>query len=159
MAGLQEWEVDFLQGIGGQHVLQPQQARLVARRCAGCPHVHTPAMDPALEQATGGGAPQPAENPADARRIALDGQAYTWPCWDDAERCWYDAYDRGAPQLAVHAHGEPQPPAAIDEGTPPGDAIQHQQNDSDASQLAVNAYGEPQPTAAIDEGTPHEDDA
>ena len=40
MAGLQEWEVDFLQGIGGQHVLQPQQARLVARRCVGCPHVH-----------------------------------------------------------------------------------------------------------------------
>ena len=63
------------------------------------------------EQATGGGAPQPAESTADARRIALDGQAYTWEQYvkaygDDAQRFWDDAYDR-------------------------------QFNDSDASQLAV----------------------
>ena len=49
--------------------------------------------------ATGGGVPQPAESTADARRIALDGQAYTWPQYveaygDDAQRCWDDAYDR-----------------------------------------------------------------
>ena len=66
----------------------------------------------ALEQATGGGAPQPAENPADARRIALDGKAYTWPQYveaygDDAQRCWDEAFvfdDRDASQLAVNAH-------------------------------------------------------
>ena len=55
----------------------------------------------ASEQATGGGAPQPAEIPADARRTALDGQAHTWPQYveaygDDAQRCWDDAYDRDA---------------------------------------------------------------
>ena len=66
----------------------------------------------ALEQATEGGAPQPAESTADARRIASDGQAYTSEHYaeaygDDAQRCWDDAYDR-------------------------------QFNDSDASQLAVN---------------------
>ena len=86
-------------------------------------------MSRALEQATGGGAPQPAESTADARRIALIDE-------------WL---------------AEPQPTAAIDEGIPHEDAIQHQQNDSDASQLALNAYGEPQPPAVIDEGTPHED--
>jgi len=85
----------------------------------------------ALEQATGGGAPQPAESTADARRIALDGQAYTWAQYveaygDDARLFAYD-----------------------DEGTPHEDAIQHQQNDSDASQLAENAHGEPH-------GTPRE---
>ena len=56
-------------------------------------------MSGALEQATGGGAPQPAESAADARRIALDGEAYTWPQYveaygDDAQRLWDDAYDR-----------------------------------------------------------------
>ena len=97
----------------------------------------------ALEQATGGGAPQPADSTAEARRIALDGQAYTWPEYveeygEDAQRYWDYAYDRSISRRI-----------ALD--------VQHQQNDSDASQLAVNAYGEPQPTAAIDEGTPHED--
>ena len=124
----------------------------------------------AAARATGGGAPQPAGSTPDARRIALNGQAYTWTQYveaygDDARRCWDDAYDRevaagirsDASQLAVNAHGEPQPTAAIDEGTPHEDAVQHQQNDSDASQLAVNAYGGPQPTTAIDEGTQHED--
>ena len=57
----------------------------------------------ALEQATGGGAPQPAESTADARQIALDGQAYTWPQYveaygDDAQRCWHDAYERSIPR-------------------------------------------------------------
>ena len=46
-----------------------------------------------------GGASQPAESTPDARRIALDGQTYTWPQYveaygDDAQRCWDDAYDR-----------------------------------------------------------------
>jgi hypothetical protein len=93
----------------------------------------TRAMYRTLEQATGGGAPQPAASTADARQIALDGQAYTWPQYveaygDDAQRCWEDAYDR--------------------------DVAAEIPNDSDASQLAVNAYGEPQPIAAIDQGTP-----
>ena len=56
-------------------------------------------MSRAFEQATGGGAPQSAESTADARRIASDGHAYTWPQYveaygDDAQRCWDDAYDR-----------------------------------------------------------------
>ena len=47
----------------------------------------------ALEQATGGSASQPAESTADARRIALDGRAYTEEQFveaygDDAQRCW-----------------------------------------------------------------------
>ena len=64
------------------------------------------------------GAPQPADENADVRRIALDGHAYTWPEYvevygEDAQRCWDDAYERGvatevfgdsdASQLAVHA--------------------------------------------------------
>ena len=73
------------------------------------------------------GAPQPADENADVRRIALDGHAYTWLEYveaygDDAQRCWDDAYDRsafrGACQLAVNAYGEPQPTAAIDGGGP-----------------------------------------
>ena len=64
-------------------------------------------MSGALEQATGGGAPQPAESAADARRIALDGQAYTWPEFfeaygDDAQRCWDDAYDRSIPRRIAY---------------------------------------------------------
>ena len=101
-------------------------------------------MGGALEQATGGGAPQPTDSTADARRIALDEQAYTWTQYveaygDDARRCWDDATARLLSMLG-------------------GDA-RRIALDSDASQLAVNAYGEPQPTAGIDEGTPHEDDA
>ena len=42
-------------------------------------------MYQALEEATSDGAPQPAENTADARRIALDGQAYTWPQYAEAK--------------------------------------------------------------------------
>ena len=42
---------------------------------------------------------------------------------DDARRCWDGAYDRDASQLAVNAYGEPQPTAAIDEGTPHEDAV------------------------------------
>ena len=86
-------------------------------------------MSRALEQATGGGAPQPADSTAEARRIALDGQAYTWPEYveaygDDAQRCWDDAYDREvAAEGSPHTRGEPQPTAAIDEGTPHEDAI------------------------------------
>ena len=87
----------------------------------------------ATGQATRGGAPQLAE-----RQILLDGQAYTWPQYVefygvDARRRWDDAYDRDvaadffddsdASQLAVNAYGEPQPTAAIDEGTPHEDAI------------------------------------
>ena len=53
----------------------------------------------AFGQATGGGAPQPAESTADVRRIASDGQAYTWSQYvgaygDDAQRCWDEAHDR-----------------------------------------------------------------
>ena len=57
----------------------------------------------ALEQATEGGAPQPAESTADARRIASDGQAYTSEHYaeaygDDAQRCWDDVKgDRSPP--------------------------------------------------------------
>ena len=63
----------------------------------------TRAMYRALGQATGGGALQPAESTADARRIALDGQASTWPQYveaygDDAQQCWDDAYDRSFPR-------------------------------------------------------------
>ena len=123
----------------------------------------------APDQATRGGAPQPADENADVRRIALDGHAYTWPEYvevygEDAQRCWDDAYERGvatevfgdsdASQLAVNAHGEaqpaaaigdggpreadaePRPAAAIDEETPHEEPIQHEQNDSDASQFA-----------------------
>ena len=90
----------------------------------------TRAMYRAFEQAAGGGAPQPAES-----RIALDGQAYTWPQYVefygvDARRCWDDAYDR--------------------------DVAAQVFDDSDASQLAVNAHGEPQSAAAIGERAPHE---
>ena len=63
----------------------------------------TRAMYRALEEATGGGAPQPAESTAEARRIALDGQAYTWPQYveaygDDAQRCWDDALQGSNPR-------------------------------------------------------------
>ena len=57
---------------------------------------------------SGAGARQPAENPAEPRRIAMDGQAYTCQQFldyygNDACQRWEDAYDRDAPQLAVHA--------------------------------------------------------
>ena len=53
----------------------------------------TLAMYRAAARATGGGAPQPAGSTPDARRIALDGQAYTWPQYvehygDNARRYW-----------------------------------------------------------------------
>ena len=53
----------------------------------------TLAMYRAAARATGGGAPQPAGSTPDARRIALDGQAYTWPQYvehygDNARRHW-----------------------------------------------------------------------
>jgi hypothetical protein len=70
----------------------------------------------ALEQATGGGAPQPAEGTADVRRIALDGQTYTWPQYveaygDDAQRCWDEAYDQSIlRRVALDGRGRaPQP--------------------------------------------------
>ena len=127
-------------------------------------------MHRAFEQATGGGAPQPAETTPDARRIALDGQAYTWPQFleaygDDAQRCWDDAYDRSIPRRIaldgqaytwtqyVEAYGDDSRRCwddAYDREVAAGIR-------SDASQLAVNAYGGPQPTTAIDEGTQHED--
>ena len=86
----------------------------------------TRAMYRALEEATGGGAPQPAESTADARRIAfdrsiprriaLDGQAYTWTQYveaygEHARRCWEDAYDRSIPRALEEATGggAPQP--------------------------------------------------
>ena len=112
-------------------------------------------MSGALEQATGGGAPQPAESAADARRIALDGRTYTWPQFveaygDDAQRCWDDAYDRSIPRRIAHdgqAYTWPQFVEAYGDDAQRcwGDAC-----DSDASQLAVNAYGKTQPIAAID---------
>ena len=57
---------------------------------------------------SGAGAPQPAENPAEPRRIALNGQTYTWQEFfdyygNDASQHWQRAYDCDAPQLAVHA--------------------------------------------------------
>jgi hypothetical protein len=74
------------------------------------------AMYRALEQATGGGAPQPAEGTADVRRIALDGQTYTWPQYveaygDDAQRCWDEAYDQSIlRRVALDGRGRaPQP--------------------------------------------------
>jgi hypothetical protein len=114
----------------------------------------------ALEQATGGGAPQPAES-----RIAWDGQAYTWPQFVaaygiTAQRCWDDAYERSIPRRIawdgqaytwtqyVEAYG--------DDAQRCWDEAAEVFDDSNASQLAVNAYAEPQPTAAIDEGAPHE---
>ena len=73
----------------------------------------TLAMSRALQEATAGGAPQPAESTADARRIAWDGQAYTWPQFveeygDDAQRCWDEATAGGAPQ-AVESTAEEVP--------------------------------------------------
>ena len=110
-------------------------------------------MSGALEQATGGGAPQPAASAADARRIALDGEAYTWPQYVEAygagaQRCWDDAYDRSIPRRIAHdgqAYTWPQFVEAYGDQQCRGDAC-----DSDASQLAVNAYGKTQPIAAID---------
>ena len=173
---------------------------------------NTRAMHRAPDQATTGGAPQPAESRialdgqaytwpqyveaygddaqrcwdealqgSNPRRIALDGQAYTWPQFverysDDAQRCWDEAFvfnHRDASQLAVNAHGEAQPAAAIGDGGPrdadaepqPAAAIneetsrEHDAYNRDASQLAVNAHGEAQPAAAIGDGGPREADA
>ena len=119
------------------------------------------AMLQAFEQATGGGAPQPAESTASVRRIAADGHAYTWEHFveeygADAQRFWDDAS-----QLAENANAEPQPTPAIDEEDAaanqmpsiPEERRANQWNgcsscdDSDASQPAVNATsdGQPQP--------------
>ena len=51
----------------------------------------------ALEQATGGGAPQPAQTTASIRRIAASGQAYTWEAFvelysPEAKRRWEEAH-------------------------------------------------------------------
>ena len=116
------------------------------------------AMDRAFEQATGGGAPQPAENTANVRRIAFDGQAYTWTQYveaygDDAHRCWDEA--RGPSILRRVAFdgrgGAPQPAESTADVEQVGDDAQRFWDD--ASQLAVNEYAEPQPTASIDEET------
>ena len=98
-------------------------------------------MSRAVGKASGSGAPQPAQSSADVRRVALDGQAYTWAEYEeaygeDAQRFWDDAYGRNASQLAVNAYGEPQPTAAIDGRGPHEDGTQRQQNDSGASQPA-----------------------
>ena len=114
-------------------------------------------MYQAPDQATRGGAPQPA-----GERIALDGHAYTWPQFvqhygQDARRCWDEAFvfhDRDASQLAVNAHGGAQPAAVIDEELPREDDAYNR----DASQLAVNAHGEAQPAAALGDGGPREAD-
>ena len=78
----------------------------------------------ALEQATEGGAPQPAESTADARRIASDGQAYTSEHYaeaygDDAQRCWDDVKgDRSppprspSPELEENRSPLPQTPSS-----------------------------------------------
>ena len=101
-------------------------------------------MYPALEQATGGGASQPAESTADVYRIALDGQAYSWSQYvehygNDAQRRWDEAAEffdgNDASQLAVNAYAEPQRTAGNDEATSHEHAIQHQHNDSEASQV------------------------
>ena len=65
----------------------------------------------ALEQATGGGAPQPADSTAEARRIALDGQAYTWPEYveaygEDAQRYWDYASDSTAEARRIASDGQ-----------------------------------------------------
>ena len=135
-------------------------------------------MSRAFEQATGGGAPQSAESTADARRIASDGHAYTWPQYveaygDDAQRCWDDAYERSTPRRIalngqayawtqyVEAYGD-DARRCWDDAYDRDEARPRRgtcclSGDSDASQLAVNANGEPQPAAANDEGTPQED--
>ena len=121
----------------------------------------------APDQATRGGAPQPAET-----RIALDGQAYSWPQYveaygDDAQRCWDDAYDRSIPRRIaldgqaytwtqyVEAYGDDARRCWDDayDRDVAAEVFDH----SGAFQLAVNAYAEPQPPAAIDGGTPHEE--
>ena len=146
---------------------------------------------PEFVEAYGGDAPRcwnDALQGSIPRRIALDGQAYTWTQYveaygEDARRCRNDAYDRvvaaqvfdhrDASQLAVNAHGEAQPAAAISVGGPhdadaepqPAAAIneetprEHDAYNRDASQLAVNAHGEAQPAAAIGDGGPREADA
>ena len=94
-------------------------------------------MHRALEEATEGGASQPAASTGPAggavtrcwpavlldsagravRRIALDGQAYTWPQYveaygDDAQRCWNEAHAIAMPQNANSgASGASQPTA------------------------------------------------
>ena len=116
----------------------------------------------APDQATRGGAPQPAET-----RIALDGQAYTWPQYveaygDDAQRCWDDALQGSIPRR-IALDGEAYTWTQFVEAY--GDDARRCWNDAydrvvaaqvfddrDASQLAVNAYGEAQPAAAIGEG-------
>jgi hypothetical protein len=95
----------------------------------------TRAMHRAFEQATGGGAPQPAESTPDARRIALDGQAYTSP------QCMSDCFRRQ--ELAVT--GAPRPGAPAEAGAPQPGAP------------AEDAEDNEEPTTAIDEGTQHED--
>ena len=43
----------------------------------------TRAMSRAVGKASGSGAPQPAQSSADVRRVALDGQAYTWAEYEE----------------------------------------------------------------------------
>jgi len=127
------------------------------------------AMDRAFEQATGGGAPQPAESTANVRRIALDGQAYTWSQYveaygDDAHRCWDEAHGpstqswKDPSDKSWKDHWSFRP--AADSGDRQAEHSWYRDNAGeaqrfwdDASQLAVNEYAEPQPTASIDEET------
>jgi hypothetical protein len=106
-----------------------------------------------------GGAPQPAESTADVRRIAADGQAYTWEQFveaygTDAQRCWNDAHDQFLQQHLVRT--------ALDGNSYTFTQYAEQYGADarrfwdDASQLAVNANAEPEwnrvkPTPAIDE--------
>ena len=83
-----------------------------------------------------GGAPQPADDGAAARRLAGDGVAYTWAEFlehygpDRAQAKWDRAH-------VSEAAGEPQPATEINDGIPHQEPTQPIQNDSDASQLAV----------------------
>ena len=126
-------------------------------------------MQPAVEQYA---AAQPVESTADARRIALDGQAYTWQEYveaygDDAQLCWDDAYDRSS-RRRIALDGQAYTWTEYVEAY--GDHAWRCWDDAyhaGAARLwlAVNAYGPPlavdsKPpagTAAIDEETPHED--
>ena len=102
----------------------------------------TLAMYRAAARATGGGAPQPAESTPDARRIALDGQAYTWPqCvehyGDNARRHWDYAEE------AASIHNVSLDIYTIEERTPHEDP-KEKSSTSGVVQLAAPFPGDPE---------------
>ena len=112
-------------------------------------------MDPAQGQPTVGSASQPVWSIFDARRIAKNGEAYTWQEYreyygDHALQHWEEAIDPAVANESGGGYKASQ--RAANENTPDADAHQHQQNHGDASQLASDpavADGAEMPTEQI----------